>query len=82
MSDWLDSRGDRTYSDGEVIDSLKLFCGVFGIPYNTFKKYVGENKNKRSNSGSAVGCIPLLPSGDQIFVAEICARQDRGKNRL
>ena len=25
-----------------------------------------------------MGCRPLLPSGDQWFVAEICARRDRG----
>ena len=65
-----------------MIDSLKLFCGVADSPYNTFKKYVGENENKRRKIGSAVGCRPLIPSGDQRFVAEICARQDRGNDGI
>ena len=78
----LESRGDRIESDDEVINSLKLFCGVVDIPYKTFKKYVGENENKRRKIGSAVGCRPLLPSGDPRFVAEICARQDRVNDGL
>ena len=82
MNDWLDSKGDRIDSDDEVINSLKLFCGVADIPYNTFKKCVGENESRRRKIGSAVGCRPLLPSGDQRFVAEICARRDRGNNIL
>ena len=65
-----------------MIDSHKLFYGVVDIPYNTFKKYVGENENKRRKIGSAVGCRPLLPSGDQRFVSKICARQDRGNDGL
>ena len=68
VSDWLDSKGDRIGSDYKVINSLKLFCGVVDIPYNTFKKYVGENENKRRKIGSAVGCRTFLPSGDQRFV--------------
>ena len=32
--------------------------------------------------GSSVGCRPLLPSGDQRFVVEICARRDRGNDGL
>ena len=63
----MDSKGDRINSDDEVIDSLKFLCAVVDIPYNTFKKYVGENENKRRKIGSAVGCRPLLPSGDQMF---------------
>ena len=43
VSDWLDSKGYRINSDYKVIKSMKLFCGVVDIPYNTFKKYVGEN---------------------------------------
>ena len=66
----------------KLIDSLKFFCGVVDTPYNTFNKYVGENENNIRKIGSAVGCRPLLPSGDQRFVAEICARQDRGNNGL
>ena len=56
VSDCLDSKGDRIDSDDEVIDSLRFFCGVVDIPYNTFKKYVGENENKRRKIGSALGC--------------------------
>ena len=82
VSDWLDPKGDRIDSDDEGINSLKLFCGVVDIPYNNFKKYVGENENKRRKIGYAVGCRPLLPSGDQRFVAEICARQNRGNDVL
>ena len=82
VSDWLDSKGDIIDSDEEVIDSLKLFCGVSDSPYNTFKKCVGENENKRRKIGSAVGCRPLIPSGDQRFVAEMCARQDRGNDGI
>ena len=43
LSDWLDSKVDRIGSYYEVIGSLKLFCGVVNVPYNTFNKYVGEN---------------------------------------
>ena len=82
VSDWLDLKGDIIGSDDELIDSLKLFCGVVDIPYNTFKKYVGENENNIRKIGSAVGCRPLLPSGDQRFVAEIYARRDRGNDGL
>ena len=78
----MELKVDRIDSDDEVIDSLKLFCGVVDIPYNTFKKYVGENENKRRKIGSAVGCRTLLLSGDQSFVAEICARQDIGNDGL
>ena len=78
----MDSKVYRIDSDDEVIDSLKLLCGVVNIPYNTFKKYVGKNENKRRNIGSAVGFRPLLPSVDQMLVAEICARRDRGNNVL
>ena len=78
----MDSKGDRIDSDDEVIDSLKFLCAVVDIPYNTFKKCVGENENKRRKIGSAVGCRPLLPSGDKRFVAVICARQDRGNDGL
>ena len=46
VSDWLDSKGDRIDSDDEGINSLKLFCGLVNIPYNTFKKYVGEMKTR------------------------------------
>ena len=65
-----------------MIDSLKLFCGVADSPYNTFKKYVGENENNRRKIGSAVGCRPLIPSGDHRFAAEMCARQDRGNDGI
>ena len=77
VSDWLDSKVYRIDSDDKVIDSMKLFCGVVDIPYNTFKKYVGENENKIRKIGSAVGCIPLLPYGDQRFVAEMCWKRQR-----
>ena len=55
VSGWLDSKGDRIDSDDEVIKSMKLFCGVVNIPYNTFNKYVGENENNIRKIGSAVG---------------------------
>ena len=60
VSDWLDSKVYRIDSYDKVIDSLKLFCGVVDIPYNNFKKYVGENENKRRKIGSAMGFRPCF----------------------
>ena len=51
----MDSKVDRIDSYYEVIDSLRLFCGVVDIPYNTFNKYVGENENTRRKIGYEVG---------------------------
>jgi hypothetical protein len=44
VSDWDNDIGDAVDSNGEK-RSLAAFSNTVGIPYNTFKQYVGKDKN-------------------------------------
>jgi hypothetical protein len=56
--------------------SLRGFSGLCNIPYETFKKYVAKDSNKRRVCGESVGRAPLLGKEDQRFLVEVMARKD------
>ena len=82
IKDWDEKTGDRLDSNGEVIKNMKTFCINVGISYNTIKKYVHGDPKKRRTITNGVGPRPLFSNGDQQFIADTIALQDRSNNGL
>ena len=64
--EWDKKLGQYFDSNGEA-HSLQTFVNVNGIPYDTFKKYVGENQ---CIIGKGVGCPSLLSSEEHTLIAQ------------
>jgi hypothetical protein len=76
VSEWDGKTGRALDSNGEE-HTLRVFSGVVGIPYDTLKKYVRSDAEKRRVIGNSGGRAPLLKKENQTFVADVLARKDR-----
>jgi hypothetical protein len=71
---------------GRALDSNREKCGLveftnfFLIPFDTFRKYVHPDPEKRQEVGKSVGRPSLLTKGNQGFILDALARLDRANN--
>ena len=79
VSDWFGKTGDAL-DDNDEQYGLAQYSNVVKIPYNTLKKYVTEDQQKRRSLGKSVGRGALLQHGDQHFLADVLVRKDRGND--
>jgi hypothetical protein len=59
---------------------LSNFWNRFGIPFNTFRKYVHPDPEKRREVGKAAGWPSFLTKGNQEFILDALACLDRANN--
>ena len=57
---------------------MQCFAGVIGIPYNNFQKYSRAKVDNRRDTGKSVRRNSLLSTENQMFVADVLVRRDRG----
>jgi len=79
VNNWEDKTGEALDSNGEEL-RLRAYSNVVGIPYDTFKKFVPANQEKRREVGKSVGKAPLLKKEDQNFLAELFVRKDHAND--
>jgi hypothetical protein len=80
VNEWNAGTGRALDSNGEK-RGLVEFSNLFDIPFNTFRKYVHPDPEKRREVGKSLGRPSLLTKGNQGFISDALARLDRAKDR-
>jgi hypothetical protein len=81
VNEWNAGTGRALDSNGEKRGLVK-FSNLFGIPFDTFRKYVHPDPEKRREVGRSSGRPSLLTKGNQGFILDALACLDRAKDGL
>jgi hypothetical protein len=79
INEWNAGNGRALDSNGEKC-GLVQFSNMFGIPFDTFRKYVHPDPEKRREVGNSAGRPSLLTKGNQGFILDALARLDRAND--
>ena len=79
VNEWNAGTGRALDSNGEK-HGLVQFSNIFGIPFDTFRKHVHPDPEKRREVGKSVGRPSLLTKGNQGFIADALACLDRAND--
>jgi hypothetical protein len=80
VADWFGKTGSALDYNGEQYGLAQYYSNVVKIPYNTLKKYVTGDQQKRCSLGKSVVQGPLLQHDNQHFLADVLVREDRGND--
>jgi hypothetical protein len=81
VNEWNAGTGRALDSNGEK-RGLVEFSNLFGIPFDTFRKYVHPDPEKRWAVGKSSGWPSLLTKGNQGIISDALARLDRSNDGL
>jgi hypothetical protein len=79
VDEWNAGTGRTLVSNGEK-RGLIQFSNIFGIPVDTFRKYVHPDPEKRQEVRKSSNRPSLLTEGNQGFIADALARLDRAND--
>jgi hypothetical protein len=81
VNEWNAGTGRALDSNGEKRGLVEFF-NLFGITFDTFRKYVHPDPEKRQEVGKSLGRPSLLTKGNQGFILDALARLDRANDGL
>ena len=80
VNNWLHKTGPHLGSDPKM--SLKYYAARCEVPFNTLRKFVCNDENKRRKLGACAGKAKLVNADAERFTVDMIRIRDRGNDGM